>query len=208
MKKNVFFLAIPLIITGCLIACEDYDPAVIAKYTIEATAGEGGIIRPSGEMEVVSGENVNFSFKADAGFKIDSITINGIISSLTTNWYTLLNVTSNYKIKVTFKKTLSWYLILGPWMRDSIIIRENNGSWSHYALWGVPGELQEVVTFLPNGRITLYWNGVKVGDAKWSIDETTNPPTLNCGGIWTLETLSEISLIIVKDDVKYIYSHH
>jgi hypothetical protein len=222
-KKLGLFLLLALALL-LLVRCEK-EPIDPPKYIIEACAGVGGIISPSGKIEVVSGSNKSFTFTPDAGFKGDSISVNGKLLPLINNIYNLENITSDYKVEITPKKTLSWYLMNGEWKMDSIIIRElSDGiTWSHYALWGVSGATQEAITFLPSGRIAEYWNGKYVGDSRWSINETTNPPTLNVGGeVSIIEKLDEVSLVLARYDMeclgcpdpqtvgaaRKIYSHH
>lgn len=222
-KKLGLFLLLALALL-LLVRCEK-EPIDPPKYIIEACAGVGGIISPSGKIEVVSGSNKSFTFTPDVGFKADFITVNGVSSPLASNTYDFSNITNDYKVEVTFKKTLSWYLMNGEWKMDSIIIRElSDGiTWSHYALWGVSGEIQRTITFLPSGRIAEYWDGKYVGDSPWSINETTNPPTLNVGGeISIIEKLDEVSLVLARYDMeclgcpdpqtvgaaRKIYSHH
>jgi hypothetical protein len=200
MKKIIFFLVI-LLIVGCVACIKDpIDP----KYIIEASAGLGGIISPSGRIEVVSGDNLNFTLSPDPGFKADSITVNGVNSPLTGNTFDLSNITNDYKVEITFKKTLSWYAMQGAWNKDSVIIKEDDGTWTHHL-----SSAKDSVFFLPTGRYNTYRNGKLIGDGNWSISELTVPATFNYGGfIWRIEELNDVSLILATNDFKDIYSHH
>jgi len=198
-KKLGLFLL--LVLAVMLISRCVKDPAYDSKYTINATSVGiiGGTISPSGKIEVVSGSNKSFSLTPDAGFKADSISVNGKLLPLINNIYNIENITSDYKVEAIFKKTLSWYLMNGSWTKDSLIAREDDGIWSHYAT-----SIPSVVTFLPNGRFTIYLDGVLIGDGSWFINEATNPPTLNWGEIVEIEKLNETSLILAKYDVQCI----
>ena len=198
--KRIILLLLGILLMVEFPACKK-DP--IDKYTIEASSGLGGVISPSGKIEVTGGTNTVFTLTPDVGFKGDFITVNGIKLSLTDNNYNLLNVTKDYKIEVMFKKDLLFVLTQNPWVKDSVILRELNGSWSRYASTD-----KDSVIFNPNGRFNIYRKGVLVGDGPWSINETTNPPTLNYGGGWIISILNETFLDIIKDDVIYMYSHH
>lgn len=116
-----------------LVRCENepIDPPVVpVKHTVEAVvAGVGGSINPSGKIEVVSGSNKNFTFTPNAGFKADFIIVNGVNSPLTSNTYSLLNITNDYKIEVTFKKTLLGLLIQKPWKCISFQMRFGGPVW-------------------------------------------------------------------------------
>jgi len=125
-KKLGLFLLLALALL-LLVRCENEpidSPVVPVKHTVEAVvAGVGGSINPSGKIEVVSGSNKNFTFTPNAGFKADFIIVNGVNSPLTSNTYSLLNITNDYKIEVTFKKTLLGLLIQKPWKCISFQMR-------------------------------------------------------------------------------------
>ena len=199
MKKIILSFLGVLLIVGFL-ACEKDS---IDKYNIEASSGLGGMISPSGKIEVDGGTNKIFTITPDAGYRGDFITVNGEKLPLTSNTYSLLNITKDYKIEVIYKKDLIFVLTQKPWVKDSVILRELNGSWSRYASTD-----KDSIIFNPNGRFNIYRKGVLVGDGPWSINETTNPPTINYGGKWSINILNEASLDITKDGVRYMYSHH
>jgi len=200
----------------------------VKMVTVETSVGPGGTINPLGITQVDSGGSLAIVLTPDPGFAPDSVILNGISHPYTENIYDLFNITADTKVKVVFKKTLDWYLMNGEWDRDSIIRRNNaDSTWIHAKVWGVSGALQIAVTFLPTGRVSEYWNGVYSGDWTWSIDETTNPPTLNAGGgeIWKIEKLDDKSLVLARYDIqclvcsdptdpktfiatKDVYSHH
>ena len=46
-------------------------------YTITASAGEGGTITPDGEVTVKGGETQTFTIKADEGWNIKDVVVNG-----------------------------------------------------------------------------------------------------------------------------------
>ena len=98
----------------------------VAQHTIEASAGEGGSILPSGVVMVNDGEDSVFYISADKGYTIDTILVDGkTVSNLTE--YIFNNVTSNHTISVTFEKKdsadpLSYNIIEGAestWSADS-----------------------------------------------------------------------------------------
>lgn len=75
----------------------------VAKYTITASAGEGGTISPSGEVEVAEGESVTFTITADEGYEIADVIVNGT-SKGALGEYTFNDVTSNATINAVFEK--------------------------------------------------------------------------------------------------------
>jgi VCBS repeat-containing protein len=74
-------------------------------YTITATAGEGGSIDPSGAVVVDWMTTQAFWVTPDAGYEVDTVTVDGQPSALTdpvANTYTFVNVTADHTIHVTF----------------------------------------------------------------------------------------------------------
>ena len=79
----------------------------IDTFTITATAGTGGKIEPSGSVTVNYGGDKSFTIKANPGFMIFRILVDGsqiTISNPFTITYTFSNVTSNHIIQAGFMK--------------------------------------------------------------------------------------------------------
>ena len=76
-------------------------------YTINASAGIGGTITPSGAVPVLFGGSANFTITPDADYAISEVRVNppgwtvGTVSS-----YTFENVEENHSIEVVFKPTV------------------------------------------------------------------------------------------------------
>ena len=85
-------------------------PALAAKNvaTVNASCGEGGSISPKYNVEVPVGESITFTITPDEGYKIDTVTVDGIdkedISS-----YTFYNLTGDHIITAEFKKITKTY---------------------------------------------------------------------------------------------------
>ncbi len=76
-------------------------------YTVIATAGSGGSIDPSGEVEVSYGDSITFSILTDDGYAIEDVVSDGV-SIGQVDSYTYTKVTSDHSIHATFKlKTYS-----------------------------------------------------------------------------------------------------
>jgi hypothetical protein len=75
-----------------------------SSFTIIATAGYNGIINPYGEISVVESTDRNFAFFADAGYKVESLLIDGVNKSefIASGNYTFKDITENHTIHVTF----------------------------------------------------------------------------------------------------------
>ncbi len=53
------------------------DGPVAQKYTITATAGEGGSITPNGDVSVKEGASQTFAITADNGYEIADVLVDG-----------------------------------------------------------------------------------------------------------------------------------
>ncbi len=68
---------------------------------ITASAEEGGIISPSGAVNVNAGSSQSFQFIPDSGYKVLDVIVDGLSVGSNTS-YTFTNVSSNHTITVTF----------------------------------------------------------------------------------------------------------
>ena len=74
------------------------------KYTIAATAGEGGSITPNGDVSVKEGASQTFAVAADNGYEIADVLVDGSsVGAVET--YTFAEVKANHTITVSFNKT-------------------------------------------------------------------------------------------------------
>jgi len=90
-----------------------YNTAYIAQmiqlgqsYTITASAGEGGTISNAGEKTVYYGRGANYYIKADEGYAIESVIVNGVNVGAVEK-FTFDNVVSDNTIEAVFVK-LPW----------------------------------------------------------------------------------------------------
>ena len=82
------------------------DSPVAQKYTITATAGEGGSITPAGEVSVREGASQTFAIAAQEGYAIADVLVDGQ-SVGAVDSYTFENVTANHTIAAVFTRTAS-----------------------------------------------------------------------------------------------------
>ena len=73
-------------------------------HTITATAGTGGSITPSGAVTVNEGSEQTFTIAADAGYEIDSVTVDGVVQDPVVLSYTFDDVDADHTISATFKR--------------------------------------------------------------------------------------------------------
>ncbi len=74
----------------------------VTQYTVNASAGSGGTISPSGNVSVDSSANQSFSISANSGYEIDYVTVDGNNQGAISG-YTFNNVTANHTINAYFK---------------------------------------------------------------------------------------------------------
>ena len=82
------------------------DGPVAQKYTITATAGEGGAITPTGDVSVKEGASQTFTITASEGYAIADVLVDGQ-SVGAVDSYTFENVTANHTIAAVFTRTAS-----------------------------------------------------------------------------------------------------
>ncbi len=78
-------------------------------YTITATAASGGSISPSGDVDVVSGEDQTFDISPEDGYKISDVLVDGV-SQGTISSYTFTDVVADHTIDAQFVATTRYYV--------------------------------------------------------------------------------------------------
>jgi hypothetical protein len=71
-------------------------------HTITASAGAGGTINPSGNVEVIQGLDQTFIITPNFGYSVGSVTVDGTPEAEPSTSYTFTNVTGPHNIAVTF----------------------------------------------------------------------------------------------------------
>jgi len=80
------------------------------SFTITASAGSGGSISPSGNVNVSQGANQTFSITANSGFSISSVTVDGANQGAISS-YTFSNVQANHTISAAFSQNTTNFTI-------------------------------------------------------------------------------------------------
>jgi hypothetical protein len=76
----------------------------VTTYTINASAGSGGGISPSGAVSVTSGGSQTFTITPNSGYRINAVTVDGTGQGAIST-YTFTNVTATHTITATFTYT-------------------------------------------------------------------------------------------------------
>jgi hypothetical protein len=73
----------------------------ISYYTINAGAGSGGTISPSGNRTVSAGANLTFTIRPSTGYRIAAVRVDDVSAGAISS-YTFSNVSRNHTIYATF----------------------------------------------------------------------------------------------------------
>lgn len=202
MKTKIILFAVLLLIVGGLMACEDClfpdDPAVITKYTIEASAVNGTFTPDF--LKVSKGSDATLNLKANDGFDPDSVIINGVVdeSLRGKTIFSFFNIDGNIKVKAVCKINKWGILMNGPWKTA----RWQRRLKSELTIWELdkypPNIEVETVTFNAKYReITLDSKGTIVGDAPYELK--SDVLLITGGRINTIVELSNSTLIVEFD---------
>ena len=88
-------------------------------YVITATAGEGGAISPSGQVQVAKGADQTFTITPVAGYQILDVLVDEVSQGALTT-YTFRDVQANHTIRASFGPIAAYYTITAT--------KEGNGS--------------------------------------------------------------------------------
>jgi hypothetical protein len=78
-----------------------FTTQAITTHTIEASAGSNGTITPSGSITVTEGDDITFSIRANEGYVISAIMVDGDSQPVDT-FYTFTSVNDNHSISIEF----------------------------------------------------------------------------------------------------------
>ncbi|OPZ44640.1 MAG: PEGA domain protein [Euryarchaeota archaeon ADurb.BinA087] len=70
-------------------------------YYINASAGNGGVIAPSGQVEVVPTETITFTITASPGYTVQNIVVDGE-NQVVSDSFTFTNISGNHTIAASF----------------------------------------------------------------------------------------------------------
>ena len=83
---------------------DDPTPPSVTRYTITASAGEGGAISPSGSVQVVRGGDKTFTITPGEGYEIADVLVDGESVGAVSS-YTFENVRTRHTIEAVFAET-------------------------------------------------------------------------------------------------------
>ena len=159
-----------------------FSPIAI-NYTITATAGTGGTITPSGAVSVASGSNKSFAIAASAGYKISTVTVDGVSQGAIAS-YPFANVVANHTIDASFVIDNNPCDLLSKYSvpRSTALPTMANISYTHSYTLGTGGpNLSNVTNF------TINWDLANKGLYQFSMNTSNGVPG------WWVDLLPKIS---------------
>jgi len=122
----------------------------VGNYTINATAGSGGTISPSGVVIVPSGGDQRFTITPGAGQSVSDVLVDNVSIGPVTS-YTFMNVTENRQISAFFYRIPGEYLINSSSNQWAKIIPSGNylypeNSNQSFKMQAKPGSLLDNLT--------------------------------------------------------------
>lgn len=97
------------------------------SFSIDASAGQGGSITPSGSVTVTAGTDQAFTISPDSGYQIADVLVDGFSVGAVTS-YTFTGVSSTHTIVATFRLVCSF--TISPLDHDPANLDLTGGSWS------------------------------------------------------------------------------
>ena len=80
----------------------------LLSYTVTSSAGANGTITPNTPQTVNTGTSLTLTATANAGYTVDTWTLDSTAAQIGGAKYTLNNITASHTVKVTFKTLLSY----------------------------------------------------------------------------------------------------
>lgn len=104
-----------------------YNMTIGTFHTIQASSTTGGKITPSGDVKVLDGGSPSFTFKADSGYKISDVIVDGNSIGAQSS-YKFKNVKENHTIQVKFAIDLPFKDVKeSSWYADSVAFAYTKG---------------------------------------------------------------------------------
>jgi uncharacterized repeat protein (TIGR02543 family) len=164
-------------------------------YVIKATAGSGGNISPSGEVNVTSGSSQTFTITPNSCYEISQVLIDGVVNSTAkaNGYYTFTNVTSNRNISVSF--TSKSYTITASAGSGGIISPSGNVS--------VPCGTAKTYTITPNSGYYIekvVVDGVNVGAvSSYSFSNITDNHTITASFVSSAPACKDVAPLLTTE---------
>jgi len=117
-------------------------------FTITPSAGANGVISPNTLQTLPYGGSVTFTATANAGYTVDSWSLDGAVVQTGGVKYLLTNVTANHTVKVTFKAYL--------YQPDLLIRTMSESVYTGGGVFNLDGNSQSKGQWVINGLTAIY----------------------------------------------------
>ena len=153
--------------TPATIALDRSEDPSATYYTITASAGANGAISPDGESSVKEGNSKTFTFTANAGYELDTVTVDGETVSFSGNKYEFTNVAADHTISVSFKKAAVTVYEAATAAGTGSYVLVSNG----YALYNNNGTISAVPVTVNGNKISV--NNSDIENVTWTFSAAT-----------------------------------
>ncbi len=146
----------------------------VVKYLIKSNASEHGTISPLGSKEYVAGSSATYKIKADEGYKIENVIVDGVEKGALEE-YTFTNINAKHTITATFVRDIRLYSINAIAAEGGVISPEGEtmyteGSSAVYSIRANEGYILK----------HLMVDGVKLAPTdEYRFDNITGPHTIS-----------------------------
>ena len=144
----------------------EFEPIM---HTVTVSAGANGTISPNGTVKVAEGMSQTFTFIPDAGYMVDTVTVDGVRQERTDS-YTFSNVMASHGLEVTFK--LAEYVVTASASVGGTIYPEGETTVEHgdsLRFTWLADEHYEMYILFVNG------NPVAIPDEFYVLEDITGP---------------------------------
>ena len=111
----------------------------VKRYTLTATAGEGGSISDEGSERVRKNRDMTYTITADEGYEIADVLVDGV-SVGAVDTYTFETVRKGHKIEAFFEKLPTTEEIVAGWMAETGL----EGELSRGMIWTALAKLHDI----------------------------------------------------------------
>ena len=147
-------------------------------FTITPSAGAYGSISPNSPQKVGSGSSVTFTATANAGYTVDTWSVDGFAIQTGGAQYALKNITANHAVKVTFKAHPVYQPDLG-------IANSGETTYTGYGTLNLTGAAQSKSQTVAAGVTATYY--FQVQNTGTTADSFTLTCPLPSASGWTVQ---------------------
>jgi|GEM_PF-5697594 len=141
---------------------------ILGKFKISLLIGANGIT-PSCDIIVTESKDTVVSFAAASGYKVDVLKVDGVVIP-SANSVKFMNVSSDHKVEVTFKKKDAFdFLILKPW--NLSLEQKRDVGTEYWYNFSIPANAAEKYVFFDSYRFNYYMVEKLVGDGNFILKQ-------------------------------------